>query len=129
MNSLNIKKVVCLESDEEINRLREEQRRHERSSSSSSMLRDRLWREITVSATPERIQVHMGNVGEEDAKLGYTNVREACRTFHLTWPDLADVDGLEKLLQFETMVVAKKVMTILAHLREMSTEAHDMLAV
>jgi hypothetical protein len=128
MNSITIKKIVCLESDEEISRVREEQQRHSRSGS-SSLVRDHLWREIVVSATPERIQVNLGNVDEEGAKRGFANVRQGCRTYNLTWTDLADRDGLENLLRFEVMVAGRKVLEILEQLREMSTEAQDMLAI
>jgi hypothetical protein len=128
MNSITIKKIVCLESDEEVTRVRDEQQRHSRSGM-SSLVRDHLWREIVVSATPERIQVNLGNVDEEGAKRGFTNVRQGCRTYSLTWTDLADRDGLENLLRFEVMVAGRKVLEILEQLRDMSTEAQDMLAI
>lgn len=129
MNSITIRKIVCLESEDEINRLREEQRRHQYASTGSSLLRDPLWREVVVSAAPERIKVSLGNIDESGARGNSINARYSCRTLNLTWPDLADTDGLEKLVQFEVLAVAKKVLEILAHLSEMSTAAHDILAV
>jgi len=129
MNNLRIKKVVCLESEEEIARLREEQRRHERFSSGYGLLREPLWREIVVYATSEHIEVNLGNVEEEGALRGTAGVRYCCRRFKITWPDLADTDGLEQLLRFEVLVVARKVLEVLTHLREMAPKAHEMLSV
>lgn len=129
MNNLRIQKVVCLESEEEIARLRDEQRRHERFSSGSGLLREALWREIVVYATSEHIEVNLGNVDEESARRGTAGARYACRRFKVTWADLADTDGLGQLLRFEVVVVARKVLEVLAHLREMAPKAHEMLSV
>lgn len=128
MNSITIKKIVCLESEEEVTRVREEQQRHSRSGMRSPV-RDYLWREIVIQASPERIQVTLGNVDEEGATRGFANFRQGCRTYNLTWTDLADADGLANLLRFEVMLVGKKVLEVLEQLREMSTEAQDMLAI
>jgi len=121
MNVLLIKKVFCIVTPEMLASLR--------SQSTRSQLSARVWREIRISATPEKIKVALSNVDEEAATSGYCNAREACRDFELLWPDLGDTDGLEKRLEFEPMIVARGVLEVLQHLKNVSVQAQESLAI
>lgn len=129
MNRIIIKKMICVVSEEELTRMRAAQRQNQHPNVPARLLSQHVWREIVASATSEGVRLTLGNVDEEAAVTGYSNIRYACKDINFTWPDLADVDGLENLMQFEPMVVGRKVLEILAHLREMSPAVKDVLAV
>jgi hypothetical protein len=113
-----IEQTVCTVAEEALAALR----------SRSGTVHNRLWRQITVQATPEAIKVHLGSVDEEGAEGRGTNVRENCRQCEFAWDDLADTEKLAAFVQFEPMVVANQVLALLRHLQVHSTAMRPALA-
>lgn len=120
MNNLNVKRVICIISQASLDALRRDR---------PGRLRERVWREIRVSATADKITVSLANIDEEAATGGYCNMREAFSSFELTWPELGDVDGIEKRVELEPWLVARHTLEVLNHLKNVSAQVQDALAI
>jgi hypothetical protein len=120
MNHLSIKRVVCIISPESLEALRQAR---------PGQLRERVWREIRLSANAEKITISLANVDEEAATGGYCNAREASSSVELAWADLEDLSGLEKRIELEPMLVARHILEMVTHVRNVSTQVHAALAI
>jgi hypothetical protein len=91
-------------------------------------IREALWRQIDVTATPELLTLTLMSVDEEAAHGGYWTGGYGVATHKLAWEDLDDLDGLATRLQHEQVAVFRKAAGLLARLKEHRVALRSALA-
>ncbi len=129
MSTFKKKDWVCLVTPEELQAQRALQDAQNKGSwMEGSLMRAPLWRQISITATPELLTFDLGNVNEGVAHGGCWDGSYAARTVRLTWDDLNDLDGLSRIFEHEQLCVFRKLSEMVAVLRENMTSLRTILA-
>ena len=126
---LHLKDWVCTISEEELEKRRTAQR--ERAGGAdwwSGVLRNKLWRQISIVATADTISLSLMNVDAEAAAGGCWSGGEACVDHRFTWDDLFDKEFVERLLCRESVLTFRKVETMLNALKDRVVPLREALA-
>ena len=116
MFNMLLKEWVCTVPEETLKQVQDSHK-----SRSYGWIHDYLWREIRIAIDESKIVVDIWSVDEEAASGGYWRGAIGPQTmFTLLWPDLADVENVDNLLQYETLKTANTVKDMLKKLRELS---------
>ena len=119
MNKLTVKDWVCLVDDKALEAKvlarREQARRYD--GGLMTPLTERLWRQIEICATADRVTFKLMNVDQEAAAGGYFSCGEACFSKVFTWDDLQDLEFIDSLLAREQVVVYRRALTMLTTLK------------
>ncbi len=128
MNQLKVKDWVCLVDAAVLEAKQAARRQHalQRRELPGVML-EKLWRQINITATADKVSLELMNVDQEAAQGGYWRGGEACRSAVFTWADLHDVEFVEKLLAREQVVVYHRVMAMLTALRARTASLREAL--
>lgn len=115
MNRLIIKDWVCLVSEATLEAKREALRARARQHDGGlpGPLREKLWRQIQVVATPEHVTLELGNVDYEASQGGYWTGSDCCRSHVFAWEDLGDVENIDRVLAREQVVVYRRIVELL----------------
>ena len=127
---LNAKDWICLVDDAKLEAKRAAVRKAAQASGCwyDGVMRECLWRQISIVADAERISLSLMNVDAEAAAGGYWRGGEACVDHEFTWEDLFDTEFIGRLLAHEQVCVYQRATVMLEVLKERIVPLREALA-
>lgn len=118
-----MKSWVCVVNESDLKRHREKM------VSQGDYIMERLWRQIQVNLSSEKIEVEITSVDEEAADGGYWRGSSGVfNKFELSWNDLGNEELICSKLDHEQLRVALQAMDMLRKLNVQGKMVSDMLS-